>query len=74
MEIKKEKAILAGLAADVMPQNERSTETSMEELAALVETAGGEAVAYVLQSRPTPDARKRTIAAVAPFVVKKEPA
>ena len=57
MEIKKEKAILAGLAADVMPQNERSTETSMEELAALVETAGGEAVAYVLQSRPTPDPR-----------------
>ena len=32
-------------------------EIIMEELAALVETAGGEAVAYVLQSRPTPDAR-----------------
>lgn len=57
MEIKREKAILAGLAADVMPEDERSTETSMEELAALVETAGGEAVAYVLQSRPTPDPR-----------------
>lgn len=55
MEIKKEKAILAGLSADVMSPDERSTETSMEELAALVETAGGEAVAYVLQSRPTPD-------------------
>ena len=57
MEFKKEKAILAGLSADVMPEDERSTEISMEELAALVETAGGEAVAYVLQNRPTPDPR-----------------
>ena len=55
MEIKKEKAILAGRAADVMPQNERSTETSMEELAALVETAGGESVGMILQSREKPD-------------------
>ena len=57
MEIKKEKAILAGLSADVMPEDERSTETSMEELAALVETAGGEAPVSLLQSRPAPDPR-----------------
>lgn len=57
MEFKKEKAILAGLSADVMPEDGRSTEISMEELAALVETAGGEAVAYVLQNRPAPDPR-----------------
>ncbi|NLH01765.1 MAG: GTPase HflX [Clostridiales bacterium] len=57
MENKREKAVLAGLSADTMPENERSTETSMKELAALVETAGGEAVAYVLQNRQTPEAR-----------------
>ena len=57
MEIKKEKAVLAGLSANSMQEDERSTENSMEELAALVETAGGEAVAYVLQNRATPEAR-----------------
>ncbi len=57
MEIYKEKAILAGLSANSMPEDERSTEISMQELAALVETAGGEAVAYVLQNKETPEAR-----------------
>ena len=57
MEITKEKAILAGLSASSMAEDERSTEISMQELAALVETAGGEAVAYVLQNRATPEAR-----------------
>ncbi len=57
MEIKKEKAVLAGLSAFSMKEDERSTEISMEELAALVETAGGEAVAYVLQNKATPEAR-----------------
>lgn len=57
MENKKEKAVLAGLSASSMPEDERSTETSMEELAALVETAGGEAVAYLLQNKATPEAR-----------------
>ena len=37
-EIKRERAILAGLAAQSMDEHERSTEISMEELAALVET------------------------------------
>lgn len=57
MENKKEKAIIAGLSASSMDEGERSTETSMDELAALVETAGGEVLAYVLQNRQTPDAR-----------------
>ncbi len=53
----KEKAILAGLSAGSMPLDERSTENSMQELGALVETAGGETLGYLLQSRPTPEAR-----------------
>ena len=56
-EIKKERAVLAGLAAASMDAHERSTEISMEELAALVETAGGETAAMLLQQRPTPDPR-----------------
>ena len=54
---KRERAVLAGLAAQSMDEHERSSEVSMEELAALVETAGGEAVAVLLQNRPTPDPR-----------------
>ena len=54
---KKERAALAGLAAANMEARERSTEISMEELAALVETAGGEAVVSVLQSKASPDPR-----------------
>jgi len=57
MDTKKERAVLAGLSANSMAEDERSTELSMEELAALVETAGGEAVAYVLQNKATPEAR-----------------
>ena len=57
MEIKKERAILAGLCASSFPENERSTAESLEELSALVETAGGVAVSYLIQNRPTPDAR-----------------
>ena len=56
-EIKKERAVLAGLSAASMDARERSTEVSMEELAALVETAGGETAAMLLQQRPTPDPR-----------------
>ena len=56
-EIKKERAVLAGLSASSMDERERSTDISMDELAALVETAGGEAVAMLMQSRPTPDPR-----------------
>ena len=54
---KRERAILAGLAAASMDERERSSEVSMEELAALVETAGGETVAMLIQNRPTPEPR-----------------
>ena len=54
---KKERAALAGLAAANMDERERSTEISMAELAALVETAGGEVVVSVLQNKQSPDPR-----------------
>ena len=54
-ETRKERAILAGLNALSMPPSERSTDESMEELAALVETAGGEPLVSLIQSRPSPD-------------------
>ena len=54
---KRERAILAGLAAASMDERERSNEVSMEELAALTETAGGETVITLIQSRPAPEPR-----------------
>ena len=56
-EEKKERAVLAGLCAASMEEHERSTDVSMEELSALVETAGGETVAMLIQNRPTPEPR-----------------
>ena len=56
-EVKRERAILAGLSADCMDEHERSTEISMEELAALVDTAGGDTVAMLTQNLPTPNPR-----------------
>jgi GTPase len=49
--------VLAGLSAASMDEHERSTDVSMEELAALVETAGGETMAMMIQNRPTPEPR-----------------
>ena len=46
--VKKERAVLAGLSAAAMDEGERSSEISMAELEALVETAGGEVAATVL--------------------------
>lgn len=46
-----------GLSADSMDIHERSDETSLDELCALLETAGGQSVGYVLQSRPAPEPR-----------------
>ncbi len=50
-----ERAVLAGLNAASLPQSERSTDITMDELAALVETAGGEVIGMFIQNRPTPD-------------------
>ncbi len=55
--VKKERAVLAGLSAAAMDEGERSSEISMAELEALVETAGGEVAATVFQSRQSPDPR-----------------
>jgi len=44
-----------GLDAASMEPGERSSESSMAELEALLETAGGEAVAWTLQNRDAPD-------------------
>ncbi|MDR3209199.1 MAG: GTPase HflX, partial [Oscillospiraceae bacterium] len=52
-----EKAVLAGLNADSMPPRERSTDETLDELEALLETAGGVSVGRVLQNRHTPDPR-----------------
>ena len=50
-----EKTILAGLDAGVFNRAETATETSLRELEALLETAGGTCVGKLLQSRPAPD-------------------
>ena len=52
-----EKAVLAGLAADSMDLKERSTDESLDELEALLETAGGISAGRILQKKPTPDPR-----------------
>ena len=54
---KKERAVLCGLAAACFAPGESSTDISMAELAALVETAGGEPVAFLVQNRAAPDPR-----------------
>ena len=53
--VSKERAVLAGLSALSMEVRERSSDVSMEELASLVETAGGEPVAVIMQNRPSPN-------------------
>jgi GTP-binding protein HflX len=52
-----EKAVLVGLSAESMDLSERSTEVTMEELEALLNTAGGVSCAYVLQNRDAPEPR-----------------
>ena len=49
--------ILVGLSSPKLPLRENATDESMEELAALVETAGGEVVMKVLQTLPSPNPR-----------------
>ena len=51
------RAVLAGLNAFSLSKEENATEASMEELSALLETAGGETVGVVLQSKDSPDPR-----------------
>ena len=50
-----ERAVLVGLNADCFTQAQTATDETLEELEALLETAGGFCTAKVLQNRHTPD-------------------
>ena len=57
-EVKKvqtEKAVLVGLNADVFTKEETATAQTLDELEALLETAGGICVGKLLQNKHTPD-------------------
>ena len=58
-ELKKPRdvAVLAGLSSPRLDRADNADEETMAELEALVETAGGEAAALVLQNRASPDPR-----------------
>ncbi len=51
------RAVLVGLNSHVLGRDENADEATMEELKALLETAGGTCTGIVLQSRGTPDSR-----------------
>ena len=53
----RDRVVLVGLNSPVLKREENADEETMEELSALVETAGGETVGIVLQNRPSPDPR-----------------
>lgn len=53
----KERAVIVGLCCRIFSEEENSGEESFEELAALLDTAGGVVVATVLQNRGEPDVR-----------------
>ncbi len=51
------RAILAGLSAPCLTREENAGDQSLEELAALLDTAGGTCLATVLQNKSAPDPR-----------------
>ena len=57
IEEKPERAVLVGLSCPSFGADQDADERTMDELRALAETAGAEAVATVLQRRPAPEAR-----------------
>lgn len=54
-ETRQERAVLVGLNADCFTKAQTATEETLEELEALLETAGGFCTGKVLQNRHTPD-------------------
>ena len=54
-ETKQERAVLVGLNADCFRKDQTATDETLEELEALLETAGGFCTAKILQNRKTPD-------------------
>ena len=53
----RDRAILAGLNSPRLDRRDNADETTLEDLAALVETAGGQVAATVLQNRAMPEPR-----------------
>ena len=53
----RDSVVLVGLNSPVLKKEENADEATMEELSALVETAGGETVGTILQNRVSPDPR-----------------
>ena len=53
----RDQVVLVGLNSPVLKKEENADEGTMEELSALVETAGAETVGMVLQNRTSPDPR-----------------
>lgn len=56
-EEKINRAVLVGLNANSLAQEDNASETTLEELRALLETAGGVCLGTVMQNKDTPDAR-----------------
>ncbi len=54
-EIRQERAVLVGLNADCFTKEQTASEQTLEELDALLQTAGGFCVGKILQNRHTPD-------------------
>ena len=54
-EQKQERAVLVGLNADCFTETETATDETLEELEALLETAGGFCTGKILQNRHAPD-------------------
>ncbi|MBD5099672.1 MAG: GTPase HflX [Clostridiales bacterium] len=52
-----DRAVLVGLNAPNLSREENATDESLDELAALLDTAGGECLATVLQNKSSPDPR-----------------
>ena len=57
IEKPRDRVITVGLSSPRLEEQDNASEESMEELEALVETAGGEMAASVLQNRASPDPR-----------------
>ena len=55
-ETMQERAVLVGLNADCFTKEQTATDETLEELEALLETAGGFCTGKILQNRHTPDA------------------
>ena len=53
----RDRAVLVGLSSPKLDKRDNADEDTLEELADLVETAGGAVVASVLQNRPSPEPR-----------------